>query len=216
MCVWEERVGEWTNNKAHVFYHQRKGKSGRIWKGAVALQLSVWDVYGIEGDERLVLARNFPQKCFFLEKDYLLVLKGMRFVWEGLSSLYSECAECEKGMCVPVHPSLLLPSTWCVNLRFKCCTLKSSPLPAPDQTLIIQFSTSWMIVLVNGSFAVSIWVTTVVPVALLVQRSLFFTKWRIRKNCKISYGKPDLLVINAVITGRGTVGVDCLNSKKRR
>jgi len=56
-------------------------------------------------------------------------------------------------------------------------------------------------------------------VALLAQRSLFFTKKRKRINCETCYEvqrKPDLLVNSAVITGRGMVGVDCLNSKQRR
>lgn len=51
-------------------------------KGVVALQLSVWDVYGTEGDERLALVGNFPPKYSFLEDDYSLVLKGMGFVCE--------------------------------------------------------------------------------------------------------------------------------------
>lgn len=106
-------------------------------------------------------------------------------MWERLSSSDSGCAECEKDVCVPVHPSLLLlPSTCTVNLRFKCCTFKYSPLPSADQTLSIDSSIFWMSVLVNRSYAVSGWTWTVVPLALLVQRSLFFTKWRIRKNCE--------------------------------
>lgn len=32
----------------------------------MALQLSVWDVYGIEVGERLLLVGNFTPKCFFL------------------------------------------------------------------------------------------------------------------------------------------------------
>lgn len=38
------------------------------------------EVYGIERDERLVLVKNFVPKCFFLQVDYSLVLKGLGFV----------------------------------------------------------------------------------------------------------------------------------------
>lgn len=187
VCVWEERVGEWTNDKACVFCHQRKTKTGRIWKGAVALQLSVWDVYGLEGDDRLVLVGNFLQKYFFLGEDYLLVLKGMDFVWERLSSSHSECAECKRCTCVPVHPSLLLlPRTWCINLRFKSCTPKSYPLPAADQTLIIQSSISRMFVLVHRSFTVS-----VCPCGFASSEISVLDQMKDKKNlrnCKICFG----------------------------
>lgn len=74
----------------------------------MALQLSVWDVYGIEGDKRLVLVGSFPEKCFFLEEDYSLVLKGWVLCQ---TDSHPGCVECEKGMRVPVHPTLLLLSS---------------------------------------------------------------------------------------------------------
>lgn len=117
----------------------------------------------------------FHQNAFSQGKITLWFSKGR----ESLSSVYSERAGCEKDVCVPVHPaaSQYLDS----NLGCKSCTLKYSSLPAADQTLITHSSIFWTVVLVNGSYAVSCWIRTVVPLAFLVQRSPFFTKWRIRK-----------------------------------
>lgn len=153
VCVWVERVGEWTNIKAIAFYLQWKGKSGRIWKGTAALQLSVMEVYGIERDERLVLVENFVPKCFFLQDDYSLVLKGLGFVWNSHPCIQSVRRACVH-LTILVFSCFLVPDAYI--LRFKCRTLKFSPLPAPDQTLIIQSSISWIPDLVNGSFTVSV------------------------------------------------------------
>lgn len=109
-------LGEWTNNKANVFHHQIN-KSERILKDVIPA--GVEDVYDIEGGEIVVVARNFLLKYFFLRERLSFSSSRDWVLCKRLSS-YPEYTECEKGMCLPVHPSLFqLPSTQCITQKFK-------------------------------------------------------------------------------------------------
>lgn len=126
-------------------------------------------------------------------------------MWESFSSSYSECTQCDKGMYVPVLPSLLLlPSTWAVNLRFRwyipLCHCRSDNdnslkyflcvCPCEQELHCPRLNASW-----PSGFGSS-------------EISVLYQTENMKKPFYGVLGKLDLLLINAVITGRGMVGAD--------
>lgn len=182
---------EWTNNKVHVFYHQRKGSQEEFGRGKWHYSCQCGTFMALT-ELRLVLDRNFLPKCFFLRGRSPISFKKDGVLCQRLSSSYSECIECE-DMCVFVYPSLLLlPSTWTVNLTFKCCMLLHaqvflfaccrSDIDNSLQHLLDDQPTEWQLhcLRLNKDNCPSSFASSEIPLLYQMEKKLW--------NCKICYG----------------------------
>lgn len=142
---------------------------------------------------------------------YTVFLNGHSFLCERLSSSHSECAQCDKGIYVPVLLSfLLLPSTWAINLRFKRCMPICLLWSDTDNSLqhflyVCACEQELHCLRLNASWP-SGFGSSEIPALYQIENT--------KKTFHGVLGKLDLLLINAVIPGRGMVGVDWTARRK--